>query len=240
MYNLLAEEEECIKWGGVNVCLGIGDGLLSTERDAQGRGLSKNSETSERIVMMMENGNKITQKMLTCFSRARVHVCTAFYRSTTGRALRLLKKEVSTSAQRHDEFPFLTILVVAYPTLGVTRSTTLREVTETFVVSPEHAVSQQRPPKPTGVRTDFKEFAFSDKVVSDLPPYRGQSLPVHDQRSSYHLHQSHNTTPTPTPPPPSQAPNLDPQLPTPNSNPHCSKRSHPFRFFKRTKASSTV
>ena len=88
-----------------------------------------------------------------------------------------MKKNVSTPAQRHDEYPFLTILVVAYPTLGVTRSTTLREVTETFVVSPEHAVSQQRPLKPTGVRTDFKEFAFSDKVVIDLPPYYDRDLP---------------------------------------------------------------
>ncbi len=88
---------------------------------------------------------------------------------------------MSTPAQRHDEYPFLTILAVAYPSWGVTRSTTLREVTETFVVSPEHAVSQQRPPKLTGVRTDFKEFAFSDKVVSDLPPYHDQgpsSLPL--------------------------------------------------------------
>ena len=110
-------------------------------------------------------------------------MCTAFYWSTTGRAPRLLKKNVSTPAQRHDEYPFLTILVVAYPTLGVTRSTTLREVTETFVVSPEHAVSQQRPPKPTGVQTDFKEFAFSDKVVNDLPPNHGPKIPrpVHDQ-----------------------------------------------------------
>ena len=56
------------------------------------------------------------------------------------------------------------------PTRGVTRSTTLREVTGTFVVLPEHAVSQQGLPKLTGVRTYFKEFAF-------LPPY-------HDQRPS--------------------------------------------------------
>ena len=89
------------------------------------------------------------------------------------------------------------------PTLGVTCSTTLREVTETLVGSPEHAVTQLNRGSPSqledrhilkSVPSQIKWPAtFLPTMISDLPPCHGPYHPClvcncpHDQQSSYHL-----------------------------------------------------